>query len=122
VAQVQKTVARSVQVKKMAARVKLTAPRNRKCRLAHQSSRPNFFSTETFHRNAEDAPNAHGVAVRNAYFCVLMTTRTHEKTRRAVPRCTLKAAPTALMTAAHRILCQVKNGSLDIVLHKITLI
>jgi hypothetical protein len=30
--------------------------------------------------------------------------------------------PTAPTTAAHRILCQVKNGSLDIVLHKITLI
>ncbi len=43
---------------------------HRKCRLAHQSSRPNFFSTETFHQNAEDAPNTQGVAVRNAYFCV----------------------------------------------------
>ena len=101
---------------------KIDGTAHRKCRLAHQSSRPNFFSTETFHRNGEDAPNAHGVAVRNEYFCVLMTTRTHEKTRRAVPRRTLKAAPTALRTAAHRILCQVKNGSLDIVLHKITLI
>jgi hypothetical protein len=83
-----------------------------KCRLEHQSSKPNFFSTETFHRNAEDTPNAHGVAVRNAYCCVW----------RRSARVKKHAAPTALMTAAHRILCQVKNGSWDIVLHKITLI
>ena len=37
---------------------------------AHPNGRPNFFSTETFHRNAEDAPNAHGVAVQNAYCCI----------------------------------------------------
>ncbi len=37
---------------------------------AHPNGRPNFFSTETFHRNVKDAPNTHGFAVRNAYFCV----------------------------------------------------
>ena len=89
---------------------------------AHPNGRPNFFSTETFHRNMEDAPNAHGVAAHNAYFCVLTMTSTHKKTCRAVPRRTPNAAPTALTTAANRILCHVKNGSLDIVLHKITLI
>jgi hypothetical protein len=81
-----------------------------------------FSSLKHFRRNAEAASNVHGVAVRNAYFCVLTTTRTRKKTSRAVPRRTPNAAPTALTTAAHRILCQVKNGSWDIVLHKITLI
>ena len=59
---------------------KIDGAAHRKCRLAHRSSRPNFFSTETFHRNAKDAPNAHGVAVRNAYCCVLAMTRTPKKT------------------------------------------
>ncbi len=49
---------------------KIDGATHRKCRLVHQSSRPNFFSTETFHQNTEDAPNAHGVAVQNAYCCV----------------------------------------------------
>jgi len=40
------------------------------CRLAHRNNRPNFFSTETYHQNVEDAPNAYRVAVRNAYCCV----------------------------------------------------
>ncbi len=50
--------------------LKIDGAAHRKCRLAHRSSRPNFFSTETFHRNVEDAPNAHGVAMQNAYCCV----------------------------------------------------
>ena len=70
VAQSQKTAARSARVKKTVPRVKLTAPRTANAELAHRSSRPNFFYTKTFHRNAEDAPNAHGVAVQNAYCCV----------------------------------------------------
>ncbi len=48
--------------------------RRRECywrRRTHRNSTPNFFSTETFHRNAEGAPNAHRVAMRNAYCCVL---------------------------------------------------
>jgi hypothetical protein len=77
VAQTQKTSARSAQVKKMGACKKIDGgaseidgAAHRNCRLAHQSSRPNFFSTETFHQNAEDALNAHSVAVRNACCCV----------------------------------------------------
>ncbi len=77
---------------------------------AHWNSRPNFFSTETFHQNVKDVLNTHGVAMRNAYFCVWQRLAHVKK----------HAAPHA--AAAHRILCQVKKGSWDIVLHKITLI
>ncbi len=93
---------------------------HRNCRLAHRNSRPNFFSTETFHRKVEDAPNTYRVAVRNAYCCV----RRQRSVRGQNDRCKKHAprSPTAPTTAAHRILCQVKKGSWDIVLHKITLI
>jgi len=84
VAQAQKTMARAAQVKKDGSTCKIDqgarkvdsgaceidSALHRKCRLAHRSSRPNFFPTETFHRNAEDEPNTHGVVVRNACFCV----------------------------------------------------
>ncbi len=97
--------------KKAGGACKIDGAAHCKCRLAHQSSRPNFFSTETFHQNAENAPNAHGVAVR--WWSLV---------KKHAACCTLNTAPTGLPTAAHRILCQVKNGSWDIVLHKITLI
>ncbi len=88
---------------------------HRNCRLAHRNSRPNFFSTETFHQNVEDALNAYRVAMRNAYCCVRQQRSVRGQNDRRKKHAA--RAPTAPTAAAHRILCQVKKGSWDIVLH-----
>ncbi len=108
--------------------------RRRECnwwRRAHQSSTPNFFSTETFHRNVEDAPNrrTHTVLpcvmhtvmygdVQMMVQCGAVQGRNGRRKKHAAHR-TPRWQGRRL---SHRILCQVKNGSWDIVLHKITLI
>jgi hypothetical protein len=82
---------------------------HRNCRLAHQNKRPNFFSTEMYHRNVEDAPNAYRIAVCNTYCCVWLQCAVQGRNGRRKKHAA--RVPTAPTTAAHRILCQVKKAA-----------
>ena len=126
---VKKTSARvkltSARVKLTSARVKLTLPRtaiaDQRTETTDRTFSPLKRITETWktHRTHTVQPCVtHIVVCGDNVQCEGKTAgvkntphaRTHART------------PTAPTTAAHRILCQVKKGSWDIVLHKITLI